>query len=228
MQLQDIISGTFGPQMRHEDFVSGIAQRPGAATLATGSGTSVFIWDTASGASQQTLQQDGIVSGVSYSPDGSLMAVSSNSGVTFWDARTPAYTKLVTLKGNFRQLSFSPDGTALATCVRTLASSPREFAAGTQFSYGNAPLLVVGRLVEVLSGTDFASTVQQRLTGPLGMTATSWRCTRRRRRSRGTSGEGSKRSDTRRISERRRRPSSATRSRASPICVVPAPPSATS
>ncbi len=47
-------------------------------------------------------------------------------------------------------------------------------AVGSQFSYGNAPFLVVGRLVEVFGGSDFASVVQQRLTGPLGRTATSW------------------------------------------------------
>lgn len=66
------------------------------------------------------------------------------------------------------------DGTPLATCVRTLASSPREFPAGSRFSYGNAPFLVVGRLVEVLGGVDFATVVQQRLAGPLGMDGTTW------------------------------------------------------
>jgi CubicO group peptidase (beta-lactamase class C family) len=65
-------------------------------------------------------------------------------------------------------------GVALASCVQTLAASPREFAAGSSFSYGNSPFLVVGRLVEVLGGADFASVVHQRLTGPLGMRATTW------------------------------------------------------
>jgi CubicO group peptidase (beta-lactamase class C family) len=65
-------------------------------------------------------------------------------------------------------------GTVLATCVSTLASSSREFPAGSAFSYGNAPFLVVGRLVEELGGNDFASVVGKRLTGPLGMDATTW------------------------------------------------------
>ena len=65
-------------------------------------------------------------------------------------------------------------GTALATCVGTLASSGREFPAGSAFSYGNSPFLVVGRLVEVLGGTDFANAVRQRITGPLGMDDTTW------------------------------------------------------
>ena len=66
------------------------------------------------------------------------------------------------------------DGGALATCVRTLAASPREFTPGSAFSYGNSPFHVVGRLVEVLGAADFATVVQQRLTGPLGMDSTSW------------------------------------------------------
>jgi CubicO group peptidase (beta-lactamase class C family) len=66
------------------------------------------------------------------------------------------------------------DGTALASCVRILASSPGEFAAGAKFSYGNSPFLVVGRLVEVLGDADFATVVRQRLTGRLGMANTTW------------------------------------------------------
>ena len=65
-------------------------------------------------------------------------------------------------------------GMSLSACVTTLASSPREFAAGSAFSYGNSPYLVVGRLVEVLGGADFASVVHDRLTGPLGMADTTW------------------------------------------------------
>ena len=66
------------------------------------------------------------------------------------------------------------NGGALAACVRTLASSSREFPAGSAFSYGNAPFLVVGRLVEELGGADFATVVHDRLTGPLGMNDTTW------------------------------------------------------
>jgi CubicO group peptidase (beta-lactamase class C family) len=65
-------------------------------------------------------------------------------------------------------------GVALADCVATLAASPIEFPAGTAFSYGNSPFLVVGRLVEVLGGTDFATVVHDRVTGPLGMADTTW------------------------------------------------------
>ncbi|MET0920140.1 MAG: serine hydrolase [Acidimicrobiia bacterium] len=46
------------------------------------------------------------------------------------------------------------DGTALATCVRTLAASPRELPAGAALSYGNSPFLVVGRTWGVLGVHD--------------------------------------------------------------------------
>jgi CubicO group peptidase (beta-lactamase class C family) len=65
-------------------------------------------------------------------------------------------------------------GVSLAACVQTLAGSPREFTPGSAFSYGNSPFLVVGRLIEVLGGDDFASVVHRRLSGPLGMTSTSF------------------------------------------------------
>ena len=65
-------------------------------------------------------------------------------------------------------------GMSLAACVTAVAGSAREFPAGSQFSYGNSDFLVIGRLVEVLGGADFATIVDQRITGPLQMTATSW------------------------------------------------------
>ncbi|MEZ5142941.1 MAG: serine hydrolase domain-containing protein [Acidimicrobiales bacterium] len=65
-------------------------------------------------------------------------------------------------------------GGSMADCVARLAAGPREFPPGTAFSYGNASFHVVGRLLEVLGGDDFAAVVRRRLTDPLGMTATTW------------------------------------------------------
>jgi CubicO group peptidase (beta-lactamase class C family) len=65
-------------------------------------------------------------------------------------------------------------GSSLSGCVESIASSPRQFPAGSKFSYGNSDFLVIGRLVEVLGGADFATVVNQRLTGPLQMMATTW------------------------------------------------------
>jgi CubicO group peptidase (beta-lactamase class C family) len=82
--------------------------------------------------------------------------------------------ELLSHTSGVRDNACQSDGSPLGACVRTLASSAREFPAGSSFSYGNAPFLVVGRLVEVLGGADFATVVERRLTGPLGMTAPTW------------------------------------------------------
>jgi D-alanyl-D-alanine-carboxypeptidase/D-alanyl-D-alanine-endopeptidase len=62
----------------------------------------------------------------------------------------------------------------LAACVRLVASSPREFAPGTAFSYGNADFHVAGRLLEVLGRADFATVFERRIGTPLAMTSTTW------------------------------------------------------
>lgn len=65
-------------------------------------------------------------------------------------------------------------GGDMSDCVGRLASGPKEFPPGSAFSYGNAGYHVIGRLLEVLGGDDFASVADARLTGPLGMATTSW------------------------------------------------------
>ena len=89
---------------------------------------------------------------------------------------TPAITPRQLLDGTsgVRDHSCQNGGVGLADCVRALAASPREFPAGTRYSYGNSPFLVVGRLVEELGHSDFATVVDDRLTGPLGMSSTTW------------------------------------------------------
>lgn len=66
------------------------------------------------------------------------------------------------------------NGGPLDSCVQLIARSPREFSAGSAYSYGNADFHVLGRLIEELGGADFAAIVGDRLTGPLAMTSTTW------------------------------------------------------
>jgi WD40 repeat protein len=114
VQFQDIATGAFGPQLRHEDFVSGVAFRPTGDAIATGSGKAVSIWEPGGGANQQTLEHDGIVSSVAYAPDGSLLAVASDAGITLWDARdATAYKRLDTKPGATWLVNFAPDGTSI-------------------------------------------------------------------------------------------------------------------
>jgi len=82
--------------------------------------------------------------------------------------------QLLTHTSGVRDNACQGNGTALASCVRSIAGSAREFPPGERFSYGNSDFLVIGRIVEVAGGADFATVVEQRLTGPLAMTATTW------------------------------------------------------
>lgn len=65
-------------------------------------------------------------------------------------------------------------GAVMATCVDQLGSAPLEFRPGSAFSYGNASYHVAGRLIEVITGTDFQTAFNQRLVEPLGLTATTF------------------------------------------------------
>jgi CubicO group peptidase (beta-lactamase class C family) len=65
-------------------------------------------------------------------------------------------------------------GGSLTRCVQRLAASPYQFAPGSAFSYGNADFHVIGRVLEVVGGADFATVFRRRIGGPLGMTSTTW------------------------------------------------------
>ena len=63
----------------------------------------------------------------------------------------------------------SPDG--LTRTVQELAEWSLSSEPGTQFAYSNANYQVLGRLIEVLTGKPFAAVVQERVFGPLNMSA---------------------------------------------------------
>lgn len=65
-------------------------------------------------------------------------------------------------------------GGSLADCVNQIANGPKQFPAGSAYSYGNADFHVIGRLIEELGGKDFSASVRDRVTGPLAMDATTW------------------------------------------------------
>jgi len=57
--------------------------------------------------------------------------------------------------------------------VTALASFPLQFAPGSQYQYSNSNYLLLGLIVEQVSGQPLASFLQQRIFGPLGMTHTA-------------------------------------------------------
>ena len=90
------------------------------------------------------------------------------------DAPSVTPRQLLSHTSGVRDNKCQAGGMSLSACVKAIASSARQFPAGSKFSYGNSDFLVIGRLVEVLGGTDFATIVNQRITGPLQMNATTW------------------------------------------------------
>jgi CubicO group peptidase (beta-lactamase class C family) len=90
------------------------------------------------------------------------------------DAPPVTARQLMSHTSGVRDNKCQAGGMSLSACVKAIASSARQFSAGSKFSYGNSDFLVVGRLVEVLGGSDFATIVSQRITGPLQMNATTW------------------------------------------------------
>jgi CubicO group peptidase (beta-lactamase class C family) len=90
------------------------------------------------------------------------------------DAPPVTARQLLSHTSGVRDNKCQSGGMSLSACVKAIASSARQFPAGSKFSYGNSDFLVIGRLVEVLGGADFATIVNQRITGPLQMNATTW------------------------------------------------------
>jgi CubicO group peptidase (beta-lactamase class C family) len=62
----------------------------------------------------------------------------------------------------------------LAEVVAMISQRPLEFAPGSEWKYSSAGTLVIGRVVEVVSGRRFQDFLQGRILDPLGMTDTTF------------------------------------------------------
>ncbi len=62
----------------------------------------------------------------------------------------------------------------LRDAVRSYAMTPLEFEPGTKYQYSNAGINTAGRIIEVVSGIDYAEFMQKRLFEPLGMKDTTF------------------------------------------------------
>ena len=66
------------------------------------------------------------------------------------------------------------DVLSLKEAVITYALSPLQFEPGSKWSYCNPGINTLGRLIEVVSGTEYATFLETRLFEPLGMTETTF------------------------------------------------------
>ena len=62
----------------------------------------------------------------------------------------------------------------LPEIVLSIARSSLRFKPGSKFEYSNSALFVLGRVIEVVSGTPYAAYVKEKILGPLGMSDTHY------------------------------------------------------
>jgi len=102
----------------HSSWVLSVAFSPDSTVLASGSDTTVQLWDVATGQLQQTLEgHSSRVCLVAFSPDSTVLASGSGDAtVRLWDVVTGQLRQ--TLKGHDSRVclvAFSPDSTVLAS-----------------------------------------------------------------------------------------------------------------
>ena len=66
------------------------------------------------------------------------------------------------------------DATSVAEMTKAVGSQPQSFEPGARQEYGNGGYVVLGRVVEVASGQDYAAYVAERICGPAGMTSSGF------------------------------------------------------
>jgi len=73
--------------------------------------------------------------------------------------------------------SIIADPTAVHTCDEVIAvglALPRAFAPDAQFAYSNTNYAILGKVLEQVSGQDYATLLDERIGKPLGLANTSW------------------------------------------------------
>jgi WD40 repeat protein len=124
VQLYDIASQEFGPEMSHEDFVVDEALTKDGSLVATAAAGTIngeflpviYLWDAASGELKATLTYPEAFNAIAFSPDGSLIAASSGSKLIFWNvADGQQIAEIAGGDEDIFDLTFSPDGISLAT-----------------------------------------------------------------------------------------------------------------
>jgi CubicO group peptidase (beta-lactamase class C family) len=74
---------------------------------------------------------------------------------------------------NFPQLGdWVKNGVAEATVLTAVSQAPLEFQPGTSYSYSNSNFFALGTIIEQLTGQSYATTVEQEILQPLGLTST--------------------------------------------------------
>ncbi len=75
-----------------------------------------------------------------------------------------------TLQGNAPDTHASDNADDLPPLVDQLAQSTPDYPPGSQWDYSNANYMILGALVETISGLDFANYIETKILTPIGMT----------------------------------------------------------
>ena len=136
VRLWNVETGTLRQTLtEHRSNVKTVLFSPDGQTVASQSGSEVFLWDLKTGTSRQIGTEDGAEKGadtslsIAFSIDGQKLASVSRQRpytLRFWDANTGAhlhtfteYTRTGTFYGDTDYLAFSPDGQTLASAGET-------------------------------------------------------------------------------------------------------------
>ena len=136
VRLWNVETGTLRQTFtRHAGNVKTVLFSADGQTLASQSGSEVYLWDLKTGTSRQIGTEDGAEAGadtslsISLSPDGQTIASVSRRrphSLRLWDVDTGAYlhtldgyTRTGTFHGDTDYLSFSPDGQTIASAGET-------------------------------------------------------------------------------------------------------------
>ncbi len=112
-QVQDLVTGQFGPSVSEADFFSAVALSPAEKVLATTGGGILTLWDLENGDNLDVYNLPATASNLAYSPDGKLLFIATGTGVIA--LHLPLLEPVTTMPGNFRAVAVSPDGDGLAT-----------------------------------------------------------------------------------------------------------------
>jgi CubicO group peptidase (beta-lactamase class C family) len=89
-------------------------------------------------------------------------------------ARAITVRDLLTHTSGMGEYTITDPHWTLAQMSQVVSREPLRFQPGTRWSYSTAAFDVLGRIVEVVSGTSFDAFLERRLFDPLGMTSTTF------------------------------------------------------
>jgi CubicO group peptidase (beta-lactamase class C family) len=98
----------------------------------------------------------------------------SEGGQTVKPLRPMTLRDVMTHTSGLGDMSTREPHLTLAETSRKLAQQPLRFQPGSRWAYSTAGIDILGRVVEVASGTPFDAFLQQRVLDPLGMKSTSF------------------------------------------------------